>query len=209
MEIYLNPFDILELSKTLNLKTGDVIEEHLLFLENKEQGLSKPVLKAARIGVCSFNVDQKCSIHANRPLSCRLFPVARINDQFVLQQTDYCRGIHEKREENLKSYLNREEATPYLNNSQKSYRLLQEILDTFDLKNVDPYYLKLFNVLFYDYDTAFGEEYNYSTSEEKLMLSLHLAKWLAETTFLGTAFSKEKVIEMLYEEGDHYCAKSS
>lgn len=120
MEIFLNPFDILQISIKTNMTTSEVIDKYILFLEDKETGLRRPILKNARIGLCSFNENKLCTIHDNRPLSCRLFPLARIDGQFYLQKAEFCKGLKEENYIELKDYLIEDNGKDY-NNSTELY----------------------------------------------------------------------------------------
>ena len=207
MEIFINPYDVLRLAKALGTTTTEIIGSHLLFLENKEQGLRKPVLGAAREGVCAFNLERKCSIHRDRPLSCRLFPIARREEEFLVQEADYCKGLLQDRRITLRDYLEGEEAGIYLELSGKYHRLLKEASASADLAKSDPWLLQLFYLVLFDYDQVFGEEYALGTSELKCALSLHLAGHLIETEFNAGKVDREACLERLYTEGDRYIAE--
>ena len=207
MEIFINPYDVLRLAEALNTTTTEVIDGHLLFLENKEQGLRKPVLRAAREGICAFNVERKCTIHKDRPLSCRLFPIARREEEFLVQEAEYCKGLLQDRSVTLSVYLEGEEAGTYLEHSGAYHRLLKEAAAAVELAKVDPWLLQLFYLVLFDYDQVFGEEYGLATPEEKNRLCLHLARHLAIREFNDRKPDREACLERLFAEGDRYIAE--
>jgi Fe-S-cluster containining protein len=65
--IQVNPYEIARLAAELAISTTRFIELHLdgVYLRHREDGS------------CSFLNDQGCSVHAARPLVCRLYPLGR------------------------------------------------------------------------------------------------------------------------------------
>lgn len=66
--IPLGPFDLLLLSRQLHLTTTDFIHQHMadgLYLRRRDDGS------------CEFLNEQGCSVHAGRPLVCRIYPLGR------------------------------------------------------------------------------------------------------------------------------------
>lgn len=209
MEIFLNPYDVLKLSEVLKKTTGEVIRDELLFLKSKGQLFSRPILKKARSGSCSFNRDRKCMIHPSRPLSCRLFPLARLNQEFYLQETEYCLGIHQKDRQPLSSYLKQEESEDWLALSEECHQVIQEGESSLKGHDPDPFLLRLIELILYDYDTALGGEYVLESPKEKLRLSLHLTRYLIRFGAQGWAGPPEELLERIYTEGDRYLADNS
>jgi uncharacterized protein len=208
MEIFLNPFDILQIAFKNNMTTSEVIDKYVLFLENKETGLTRPILKSARIGLCTFNENKLCTIHDHRPLSCRLFPLARIDGEFYLQQAEFCKGLKENNFIELSDYLNEDEGEEYL----KSSDLYHEVIE--DLKNVYPdmirnkYYYDLLNIILFDFDYFYNGGLNELHNLDKIKLSIHLAKKIMESFRKEVNMDKEEFLENLYIEGDIFIAKN-
>lgn len=208
MEIFLNPFDILQIANKTNLTTSEIIDKYILFLEDKESGLRRPILKNARIGLCSFNQEKLCTIHDHRPLSCRLFPLARIKGKFFLQQAEFCQGLKVDNIIELSDYLSEDDGVEYI----KSADLYHEIIET--LKNLYPsliknkYYFDLLNIILFDIDYFYNYELNEISNIDKLKLSFHLANKLMESFSKSDYTKKEDVLENLYLEGDRFIAKN-
>lgn len=208
MEIFLNPFDILQISIKTNMTTSEVIDKYILFLEDKETGLRRPILKNARIGLCSFNKNRLCTIHDRRPLSCRLFPLARIKGEFYLQKAEFCQGLEVDNIIELSDYLNEDRGEEYL----KSADMFHEVID--DLKNnysdmiINKYYYDLLNIILFDIDYFYNYELNEIYNFDKIKLSIHLAKKLMESFSKSGYCNKEELLENLYLEGDIFIDKN-
>lgn len=208
MEIFLNPFDILQIASKTNLTTTEIIDKHILFLEDKKTGLRRPILKNARIGLCSFNENRLCTIHDCRPLSCRLFPLARIKGEFYLQQVEFCQGLIVDNIIELSDYLNEDEGVEYI----KSADLYHDIIE--NLKNHDADIIKnkycydLLNIIIFDIDYFYNNELSEIYNLDKIKLSIHLAKKLMESFSRSKNKSKEELLENLYQEGDTFIAKN-
>lgn len=77
----LNPYDIYQIKKNLNVSFDELIEDKIeLVLEKK---FRLPHLKMYGDDErCSFlNQDNRCSIHEYRPDVCRLFPLGRVYEK--------------------------------------------------------------------------------------------------------------------------------
>jgi Fe-S-cluster containining protein len=67
--IQVNPYEVGRLARNQGLSTTKLIATCL------EPG--KPYLKNQTDGACVFLMDQGCSVHADRPLVCRLYPLGQ------------------------------------------------------------------------------------------------------------------------------------
>lgn len=67
--IRVTPYEILRLARLLGISTTDFIVDHT------EAGGT--VLRAKPNGDCGFLNDRGCSVHPDRPLACRIYPLAR------------------------------------------------------------------------------------------------------------------------------------
>lgn len=208
MEIFLNPYDILQISKKCSLTTTEVLEKYILFLKDKESGLIRPIVKSARSGLCDFNLNKLCSIHSHRPLSCRLFPLGRIDGDFYLQEAKFCQGLEINDTVQLSDYLKDDEGTVYVEMTDIYHKI------TYNLKNENSailnnkYYNKLLNVLLYDFDYFYNGEYNHLSSREKAVLSFHLINILIEEFDKKIIIDNQLLIDKLYLEGDKFIAKN-
>ena len=67
--IQVNPYEIARLSRALGISTTLFIRYHL------EPG--RPYLRRCEDGACVFLGPEGCTVHANRPLVCRVYPLGR------------------------------------------------------------------------------------------------------------------------------------
>lgn len=67
--IRVTPYEILRLARLLGISTTDFIADHT------EAGGT--VLRAKPNGDCGFLNERGCSVHPDRPLACRIYPLAR------------------------------------------------------------------------------------------------------------------------------------
>lgn len=208
MEIFLNPYDILQIAKKYSLSTTEVLDKYILFLKDKDLGIIRPILKSARTGLCEFNLNKLCTIHSHRPLSCRLFPLGRINGDFYLQEAKFCQGLKVDEAIQLSDYLNSDDGTVYIELADVYHKLISSLKkENFALLD-NSYYHDLLNVLIYDFDYFYNGEYNYLNSKEKLVLSFYLINILIEEFNKKIITNNQLLIEKLYLEGDKFIAKN-
>lgn len=71
--IQTNPYEVLRLARNRGLRTGDFIGR---FMEAEG-----PFLRVREDGGCVFLEGTSCSVHDDRPLVCRTYPLGRIVDE--------------------------------------------------------------------------------------------------------------------------------
>ena len=69
LEISVNPYDIARLAQHQGISTTEFIASYV--------DVRKQSLKRQTDGTCIFLVESGCSVHPDRPLPCRLYPLAR------------------------------------------------------------------------------------------------------------------------------------
>ncbi|KAF0091344.1 MAG: hypothetical protein FD141_1133 [Fusobacteria bacterium] len=208
MEIFLNPYDILQIANQCSITTSEVLEKYILFLKDKESGIIRPIFKSARTGLCDFNLNKLCTIHSHRPLSCRLFPLGRIDGDFYLQEAKFCQGLENNDIVQLSDYLKDDDGNIYLEMTDIYHKIVNSLKNE-NLAILDNnYYNNLLNVLFYDYDYFYNGEYNHLSSREKMLLSFHLINILIEEFNKKIISDNQLLIDKLYLEGDKFIAKN-
>lgn len=70
--IQVNPYEIARLARNRGLTTGDLRDRFLI---------DGAVLRQKEDGSCVFLGPEGCSVHPDRPLVCRLFPLGRIVEE--------------------------------------------------------------------------------------------------------------------------------
>ncbi len=99
--LILSPYDILRLSRRLGLPTGEFLRRYTRREEEAGSGLPLVLAKPARRGGCPFLEESGCTVYADRPAACRLFPLTQgselthegVVDHYFLRRLDYCQGF--------------------------------------------------------------------------------------------------------------------
>ncbi len=99
--IILSPYDILRLSRSLGLSTGEFLRRHTRREVEGYSGLPLALVKLARTGGCPFLGEAGCTVYADRPAACRLFPLTQgselspegVKDHYFLRRLGYCQGF--------------------------------------------------------------------------------------------------------------------
>ena len=105
------PYEALRLARNLGITTTE------FFTHYTERGGT--FLKIKKDMNCIFLKDQVCTVHPDRPLVCRLFPLAQTideegNERFAqMPPQQDCRGEYGK-EGTVEAYLKSQKAAPYL-----------------------------------------------------------------------------------------------
>jgi Fe-S-cluster containining protein len=112
VNILLTPYDVLRLSRRLGMRTGEFLDRYALLPITKDLHLPVVMLKMLDEPErrCPFVQDSACSVYADRPWACRMYPLgmalppARAGVEptpiFVLMEDDFCLG----REQEAKSW---------------------------------------------------------------------------------------------------------
>jgi Fe-S-cluster containining protein len=74
--IVLTPYDVLRMKQALHLDSSEFLEKYTLSPFSKDQKIPAVILKMdAETKRCPFVTEQGCSIYANRPWACRMYPL--------------------------------------------------------------------------------------------------------------------------------------
>ncbi len=208
MEIFLNPYDILQIAKKCSITTTEVLKKYIHFLKDKDSGIIRPIFKRARTGLCDFNINRLCTIHSYRPLSCRLFPLGRIDGEYYLQDAKFCKGLGEYENVQLSDYLKGDDGNIYLEMTDIYHKIIDILKKDNQSILENPYYNNLLNVLLYDFDYFYNGEYSYLNNKDKVFLSFHLIKILIDEINKNLITQNQILIDKLYLEGDKFIAES-
>ena len=105
----LTPYDVLRLARGLDLRTGEFLRRYALIGTGPGSGL--PVVSLAPADpqqlTCPFLTPQGCRVYADRPSSCRTYPLVRLvrrsrdtgqlKEDFMLLREPHCRGFESGR----------------------------------------------------------------------------------------------------------------
>jgi Fe-S-cluster containining protein len=122
---FLTPYDILRLKSHLGLSSGDFLQQYTAQHTGPESGLPiitiKPKDNIDRI--CPFVSPSGCKVYANRPSSCRTYPLVRglsksrqtgeITEQFMILKEPHCLGFKADGKQTVQQWMEGQEITVY------------------------------------------------------------------------------------------------
>jgi Fe-S-cluster containining protein len=131
--IRVNPYEILRLARYLGISTTQFIKRHT------EAGGT--VLRSKENGDCFFLGEHGCSVHPDRPLACRLYPLARWVTPDGKESFGHLMP-HAKTEGvygtlgTVQDYLDHQQLAPFFETSDRYGKLYQRMVDI--LERLDP-----------------------------------------------------------------------
>lgn len=165
---FLTPYDILRLKTHLGLRSGEFIEKYTAQHIGPETGLPVLTLSPARDTdlQCPFVAPSGCSVYADRPSSCRIYPIARavsrnrktgkVSEHFALIREPHCLGFQQSKLQTVRQWLEAQ--------ALDAYNQLNDLfLEIISLKNrccpgpLDLRSKLVFHIALYDMD-AFREQ---------------------------------------------------
>ena len=114
---FLYPYDILRLKKRLGLSSGEFLERYTARHIGPESGLPIVALKAAETEqlTCPFVTENGCRVYADRPSSCRTYPLVRaisrcrqtgrITERFMLLKEPHCQGFNQPEQQTVRQWI--------------------------------------------------------------------------------------------------------
>ncbi len=116
-DVTLTPCDILRLSRRLALRPAQFLERHAVPAVHAASGMPVAKLKMAGDdgkGLCFFAGDEGCAVYADRPLTCRYYPLGLVShklkesprreDFHFLVTEPHCRGHAESRSQTVEDF---------------------------------------------------------------------------------------------------------
>jgi Fe-S-cluster containining protein len=131
--IRVSPYEILRLARYLGLSTTEFIERHT------EAGGT--VLRPKENGDCGFLGEHGCSVHPDRPLACRIYPLARwvspdgVESFGHLTPHPGTEGVYGK-SGTVQDYLDQQQLAPFFEMSERYGKLYQKMVGM--LEKLDP-----------------------------------------------------------------------
>ena len=106
LNLYLYPYDIIRLKKSLKISTDEIIERHTDLVLRENTIFPSVLLRMADNAekTCPFLSDSGCRVYPDRPQTCRAFPVeqglyfrerGRPEMLHYFRPPDFCMGRHE------------------------------------------------------------------------------------------------------------------
>ncbi|MGV7229581.1 MAG: YkgJ family cysteine cluster protein [Nitrospirales bacterium] len=124
--IQVNPYEVARLARNQGLPTTDLIANCL------EPG--KPYLANQPDGACVFLMDQGCSVHTDRPLVCRLYPLGQTLTGEGLESFRYAtphpetEGVY-GHEGTVEDFLTAQGVAPFLKARDRYISVVYRLLD--------------------------------------------------------------------------------
>lgn len=123
---FLTPYDVLRLKNHLGLASGDFLTRYTTSHDGPATGLPVVCFKLdpAANWACPFVTLAGCAVYADRPSSCRTYPLARtvVRDRasgqlrvyHYLLEESHCKGFSQGRQWTAEQWLADQQAAPYL-----------------------------------------------------------------------------------------------
>lgn len=124
-KIQVNPYEVARIASRLGISTTECIERYTV-----DNG---SFLKFDENNTCIFLDANGCGIHSDRPLVCRLYPLARhTNDRYEewfseLQQEIECRGVSGN-DTAIEEYLEEQGVPSYIQAADSYLKILWEMI---------------------------------------------------------------------------------
>ena len=160
---FLTPYDILRLKNRLELSSSRFLEQYTCRHIGPQSGLPVITLKTGVDSglICSFVTENGCGVYADRPSSCRMYPLARVvsrsretgkvSEHYFLIEEDHCLGFGEESTCTVQEWINSQDVSIY----NEMNDLLMELIS---LKNrrmpgpLDERTKRLLHMVLYDLD---------------------------------------------------------
>ncbi len=121
----LTPYDVLRLKKNLTISAKDFLSRYAAIQIGPATGL--PVASLRFFGnenrQCPFVTAQGCRVYADRPASCRIYPLVRLLrrsrssgnlvEQFALLKEPHCRGHEQRQPQTVSQWIVSQELEAY------------------------------------------------------------------------------------------------
>ncbi len=132
----LGPYDVLRLKNALGLSSDDFLARYALYRTDPESGFPilslKPNEDAEK--TCPFVTEGGCSVYADRPMACRLFPLGRScrlhpilpkpEEIFYRLGISGCLGLEERNVQTVEEWTVNQGIAPYTDANDQMLDLL-------------------------------------------------------------------------------------
>ncbi len=154
INIFLSPYDVLRLSRKLNLETGAFLNNYTLRLQ-RESGFPMVIIKMREDAdlQCPFLTGQGCSVYNERPWSCRMAPVEIRGDNrygFAFDSS-HCRGLLETREWTVDEWM-KNQGNEHYGELEMGFKEIPHQLHFSGFSSLDSHIREAFFMACYDLD---------------------------------------------------------
>jgi Fe-S-cluster containining protein len=206
---FLTPYDILRLKNHLGMSANDFLARYCSEHTGPESGLPIITLKPKDVPQlsCPFVTPAGCSVYADRPSSCRTYPLVRaisksretgtVSEHFMVIKEPHCLGFHERKEQTVRQWIERQGIAVY----NEFNDMLMEIISLKNSMIPGPLDIKsryIFQLALYDLDN-----FRYQLFANDLMNDFDVDQKLLEETktsdvallMLGLAWVKRELFD--------------
>ncbi len=125
VNIFLTPYDVIRLKNKLGMSSTEFLRKHTI--SPMDKNLQYPVIllqmQENEKKTCPFVTEQGCSVYADRPWACRMYPLglaspgdnsSQLDEEFYfLLKEDVCKGFCEKRPLKVSDWLEEQGINEY------------------------------------------------------------------------------------------------
>ena len=158
----LTPYDVLRLKQCLGISSQVFLKTYTSRHFGPESGL--PVIEfkpnPATGHACPFVTPEGCAVYADRPASCRMYPLARaiarsrqtgeITEYFARIEEPHCRGLGRQTGQTVKQWLKGQDVDRHNTENDKLMKLIalknQILPGRLDGVQSDQFYMALYNI---------------------------------------------------------------
>jgi Fe-S-cluster containining protein len=118
VNIFLSPYDVLRMKTRLGMNSGDFLDKYVILPVQKDMKTPIVMLKMNddEHKTCPFLCEEGCSVYADRPWPCRMYPLGlaaskdtadgwRGDRFYFLLQEDVCEGFKDGKEWTVKQWM--------------------------------------------------------------------------------------------------------
>jgi Fe-S-cluster containining protein len=125
LNLYLYPYDVLRLKRSLGISSDEFLDRHVEVVLRPGSAFPSVLLSMAENAerTCPFLSADGCRVYADRPDTCRSFPVevgsmvaagtGRSRAVYFLRPPDFCQGQHETRQWTVSEWMADQQAVEY------------------------------------------------------------------------------------------------
>ncbi len=137
---FLTPYDVLRLKNAMGISSHDFLKKYTLRHNGPESGLPVVTFKMdpSTGYACPFVAENGCTVYADRPASCRMYPLARavvrsrqtgrMEEYFALIEEPHCHGFNRQSGQTVEQWLAGQDVALY-------NKINDQLLEVIGLKN--------------------------------------------------------------------------
>ena len=182
LTLMLMPYDIVRLKNALGMKSYEFLEKYTTWHVGAATGL--PVVTVKQVNnACPFVSKKGCTVYADRPASCRLYPLVRMKsakeEYYYIVYEDFCEGHKQEKVWTVREWIENQGAEVYNRMNDVFMELVLGIYSSGRKLNGDE--MARFYTACYDVDTLreLAEEFGCEKKEddvEQMLEGIELMK---------------------------------